>query len=207
MNNNPLVSILLICLCLAGVFALFIAIVLFLAYRQFQHMIAPDAVAMKLRFDELRAANRQLSDEDLVQKIINQQALKCGLVGAVTGLGGFFTLPIALPIDILLSMRIQAAMVQFIEMVYRRESLPGSDGHKLQTYLVMSGSVDVSETATSIIMKLVVRVLGESLSIFIPAIGAAVGFGVNYAIARGTGTVAMRLYSTSQPNVITKMLT
>ena len=205
--NNTLANVLLVVLCAVGLFVIFIAIVVLIAFRQFQRIISPDATAMKQRFDELRAANSQLSDEALIQMIIHRQALKCGLVGAITGLGGFFTLPIALPIDILLSMRIQAAMVQFIEMVYHHETPPDSNEHKLQTILVMSGSVEVGETTTNIIMKLVLRVLGESLSIFIPAIGAAVGFGVNYVIARTTGTVAMRWYSTPRSNVVTKLLT
>src|SRR5450432_1467500 len=204
--NNTLTNVLLVGLCAFGLFIIFIAIVVFLAFAQLQRLISPDASAMKQRFDQLRAANSRLSDEALIQIIIRRQALKCGLVGAITGLGGFITLPIALPIDILVSMRIQSAMVQFIEMVYHHQTLSGSDEHKLQTYLVMSGSVEVGETATNVIMKLILRVLGESLAIFIPLIGAAVGFGVNYFIARTTGTVAMRWYSSPRTNVVTNLL-
>src|SRR5258708_30506178 len=189
--NNTLANVLLVVLCAVGLFVIFIAIVVLIAFRQFQRIISPDATAMKQRFDELRAANSQLSDEALIQMIIHRQALKCGLVGAITGLGGFITLPIALPIDILLSMRIQAAMVQFIELVYHHQTSPDSSEHKLQTYLVMSGSVEISETTTNVIMKFILRLLGESLSIFIPAIGALVGFRVNYAISRGTALVAI----------------
>jgi len=200
--NSTLVNVFLVGICALGLFIIFIAIVVFIAFAQFQRMIAPDSSAMKQRFDQLKAANSRLSDEALIQMIIRRQAFKCGLVGAITGLGGFFTLPIALPIDILLSMRIQAAMVQFIEMMYSHQTSPSSDEHKLQTYLVMSGSVEVGETTTNVIMKLILRVLGESLSIFIPAIGAAVGFGVNYVIARTTGTIAMRWYSTQRSTVV-----
>jgi hypothetical protein len=200
--NSTLANILLVGLCAVGLVIIFMAILVLIAFVQFQRMIAPDATAMKQRFDQLKAANSRLSDEALIQMIIRRQALKCGLVGAITGLGGFFTLPIALPIDILVSMRIQAAMVQFIEMVYNHQTSPNSDEHKLQTYLVLSGSVEVSETTSNVIMKLILRILGESLSIFIPAIGAAVGFGVNYIIARTTGMVAIRWYSTPKTTVV-----
>src|SRR5258708_5553569 len=189
--NNLLSNILLAITCSFGLLVMFIIVATYLAFRQFQRFIAPDVGDMKRRYDRLRADNARLSDEALIRKIIHQQALKCGLVGAITGLGGFITLPIALPIDILLSMRIQAAMVQFIELIYSHQTAPDSSEHKLQTYLVMSGSVEISETTTNVIMKFILRLLGESLSIFIPAIGALVGFRVNYAISRGTALVAI----------------
>ncbi len=104
------------------------------------------------------------------------------------------TLPVALPIDILLSMRIQAAMVQFIAAAYDQTDTAGRQV-KLQTQMVMAGSVEVTETATSLLMRFVLRLLGESLSLLIPVIGTIVGFGVNYTIAQATGNMALRFYS------------
>src|SRR5258708_40237437 len=114
--NNTFSNIFLAITCSFALLVIFIVVAAYLAFRQFQRFIAPDVDDMKRRYDRLRADNSGLSDEALIRKIIHQQALKCGLVGAITGLGGFITLPIALPIDILLSMRIQAAMVQFIQL-------------------------------------------------------------------------------------------
>ena len=62
----------------------------------------------------------------------------------------------------------------------------------------MSGGVELTETTTRLIMRGVVRLLGESLSIVIPAIGSIVGFLVSYALAQATGNIAMRWYAAKQ---------
>jgi hypothetical protein len=85
-------------------------------------------------------------------------------------------------------------MVQFIAMIYNQRPI-NADEMNLQTTLVMSGGVKLTETTTALVMRGVVRLLGKSLSIAIPAIGAVVGFAVNYGIAQATGNVAMRFYA------------
>ena len=171
------------------------AMVTAIVIRQVRHFVSPDIAGLQKQLDQRRMQNPELSIESHVRAIIQKQALKCGLVGAVPGLGGFITLPIALPVDLILSMRIQATMVQFIALAYG-QSATGGVAAKVQTYLITSGTVEVTETTFNMIMKLVLRLLGESLAIFVPAIGAAIGFGVNYVIARATGMVALRWYST-----------
>jgi hypothetical protein len=194
MDNSTFVNILIV---IAVGFLVLIAILLiaaFFAFRHLQRFIAPDLNTMQRDFDALRRANANLTNEQLIQKIIQQQSFKAGLVGAVSGLGGFLTLPIALPVDILLSLRIQYVMVQFIAMVYNQRAISAEET-SLQTTLVMSGGVKLTETTISLIMRGVVRLLGKSLSIVIPAIGAVVGFAVNYGLAQATGNVAMRFYA------------
>ncbi len=183
-------------------FLIFLAVVIvllivaaYLAVKQIQRFFSADVSQLQMQLDQLRAANPRLDNEALVRKIINGQSLKCGLVGAIAALGGFITLPVALPIDILMSMRIQAAMVQFIAAAYQDTTDSTGRQVKLQTQMVMSGSVEVTETATSLIMRFVLRLLGESLSLLIPVIGVVVGFGVNYAIAQATGNMALRFYA------------
>ena len=173
------------------------ALVVVIVIRQVRHFVSPDTAKLHIQLDRMRLQHPELSIDDHIQAIIRQQALKCGLVGALTGLGGFITLPLALPVDLILSMRIQATMVQFVAMAYGQSATAGVAA-RVQTYLITSGTVEVTETTFNLIMKLVLRLLGESLAIFIPAIGAVIGFGVNYAIARTTGQVALRWYSANR---------
>src|SRR5258708_35216708 len=192
--NNTTQNILLVLACsFIGLLALGIILVVF-AFGWLQRLVTPDISAMQRTLEGLRAANPSLSNEALIGTIIRQQSFKCGVIGAITGLGGFITLPVALPIDILMSMRIQSAMVQFIALVYNQNET-SADELRLQTTLVMSGGVELTETTTTLIMRGVVRLLGESLSIAIPAIGSIVGFLVNYGLAQATGNLAMRWYA------------
>src|SRR5437667_8577310 len=103
--NNTAQTILIVLACsFVGLLVLGIIVVLF-AFRWLQRLVTPDISAMQRKLDALRAANPTLTNEGLIGTIIRQQAFKCGLIGAITGLGGFITLPIALPVDILMSMR------------------------------------------------------------------------------------------------------
>ena len=199
--NNTTQNILLVLACsFIGLLALGIIVVVF-AFRWLQRLVTPDISAMQRKLEGLRAANPSLSNEALIGTIIRQQSFKCGVIGAITGLGGFITLPVALPIDILMSMRIQSAMVQFIALVYNQNET-SADELRLQTTLVMSGGVELTETTTTLIMRGVVRLLGESLSIAIPAIGSIVGFLVNYGLAQATGNLAMRWYAAKHASAL-----
>ncbi len=193
-------DLLLVTLVFIVVVIILAALAAYFAIRQLRRFMSPDVAQMRQRLEELRIANPGASKETLIQKIIHQQSVKCGVVGAITGLGGFITLPVALPVDILVSMRIQATMVQFIAMMYSGETAANSEELKLQTYMVMSGGVEVTETTFNIAMRFVLRIIGESLSILVPVIGLIVGFVVNYVIAQATGNIAMRWYaSRAQP--------
>jgi hypothetical protein len=200
MDSNFLSNLLLFLFVFFVVVIILAVVAAYLVIRQLRRFTSPDTAEMRRKLEELRRANPGATKETLIRKIIQQQAIKCGVVGAITGVGGFITLPVALPVDILVSMRIQATMVQFIAMVYSGEAAASADDLKLQTYLVMSGGVEVTETTFNVVMRFVVRIIGESLSILVPVIGLVVGFAVNYALAQATGNIAMRWYaSRAQP--------
>jgi hypothetical protein len=196
MDNSFLSNLLLIIVAFIVVMIVVAVVAVYLVIRQLRRFTSPDIAQMRQKLEELRIANPGASRESLIRKIIQQQAMKCGVVGAITGLGGFITLPVALPVDILVSMRIQATMVQFIALMYEGEASASADNLKLQTYLVMSGGVEVTETTFNVVMRFVLRIIGESLSILVPVIGLVVGFAVNYVIAQATGNIAMRWYAT-----------
>jgi uncharacterized protein (DUF697 family) len=170
------------------------ALTAFFVSRYLKRLAAPDVAEMQEKYAALRAANPGLSDDRLVRKIIHQQAFKCGVVGAITGFGGFVTLPIALPVDILASMRIQATMVQFIAATYGYAEVSEQE-LQIRTHLVMAGGARATQATTRFSLRFALRFVSISLAKFVPLIGAAISFAVNYAFAQATGNIAQQWYS------------
>ena len=95
----------------------------------FERFVKPDPVALEARMRGLRRRYPGLDEAGLVRRIIARESLKVGLVGAVTGLGGIITLPIAIPIDFALTAKLQASLIQFIARIYA----PGETEDALET--------------------------------------------------------------------------
>jgi uncharacterized protein (DUF697 family) len=62
----------------------------------------------------------------------------------------------------------------------------------------MSASSQITERTTGVAIKFLLRVIGKSFSKFVPFLGAAISFGVNYAIVQGIGWGAVRWYGKGQ---------
>lgn len=173
--------------------------------RWVEDFIEPDVPKLTAKLEEMRKKNRKIKNEKLIGKIVHQQALKCGVVGAITGFGGFVTLPITLPIDMILTARYQATMVSFIAQVHGYDD---SIENKAATYAVMTGSTEVSKVTTKVIQKYLPRFIGKSFSKLIPVLGALIAFVVNYLLARSMGSVAVRWYSSkTREEVIARLQT
>lgn len=154
----------------------------------------PDIARLTTQYATMHQRQPNISDERLLGRIIHQQAVRCGVVGAITGLGGFYTLPIALPVDIVLSTRIQSGMVGFIAQHYTRAGSPSALEEQVRTYIIMTGSARAAEHATGMMLRFALRIIGTSFSKLIPIIGALISFAVNYAIARAIGWSAVHWY-------------
>ena len=59
------------------------------------YVISTDYTVLEAYVDKLREQNTGISCDKLAHKILNRKSVKNGLVGAVTGLGGFIALPIS----------------------------------------------------------------------------------------------------------------
>jgi uncharacterized protein (DUF697 family) len=179
-----------------------IAVLIFIVYRAGQQRLeawlAPDVTKLQQQFDDLRVRHPDATQDELVARIIHGQAVRCGIVGAVTSVGGLITLPVALPIDIVLSFRIQAALINFIAHLYNGDN-PENAGATVRGYLVMTGSSRVTQTSTRFLTGLAVRVIGKSFAKLVPLVGAVIGFGVNYAIVQAMGRGAARWYTRRKP--------
>ena len=173
------------------------------ARRWFDGWMTPDPVALQTRLTALRGRHPKLSDDALVQRLITNQAVKTGVVGALTGLGGITTLPVAIPIDFALSAKLQASLIHFVGQTYA----PGQplESSRLQTYAILAGSrftqqaIDVSNRVvqaaiTRLMRRLLAETVAEALLKIVPLVGAIVGFVFNYATTRAVGELAIRKY-------------
>ena len=187
-------------------------------------VIQTDPEQIKEYVDKLREQNPEITDDALAHKIINRKSVKNGLIGAITGLGGLITLPIAIPANLTATWRVQAAMACAIAYVY---------GHTLNTtdlktdiYIILAGDsakealkrfgIEISKAATKkaiekyvsreVMMKIwavigqkIITKAGEksltSLIKMVPLVGAPVGFAFDWTSTRAVGVTAIKYYS------------
>lgn len=174
-----------------------VSILLFLGVQRgrafLDAIILPDSKKLQTKFERLHAKYSSLSDEQLVQKIIHHESLKCGLVGFITGFGGLPFMAVTVPIDAVASLRIQSVMIQFIAQAYGHVEA-NSDAARLKTYLILAGSERITAVTTSMIRKLLLKILVKSFLKIVPFLGGLIGFSVNYVVTQAIGQMAIRWY-------------
>jgi hypothetical protein len=91
--------------------------------------------------NKLRSENPEFTNKQIAEKIVNEQAINSGLLGAVTGLGGLITLPATIPIDLVKAYKIQAFTIRSIAYIYGYT--PQNTDLKTDIFLVLSnGSIE-----------------------------------------------------------------
>jgi len=187
-------------------------------------VIQTDPVQVKEYVDKLREQNPGITDDALARKIINRKSIKNGLVGAITGLGGLITLPIAIPANLATTWRVQATMACAIAYVYGHTFT--STDLKTDIYIILAGDsakeafkrfgIEISKAATkktvekyvtreimtkiwAVIGQKIVTKAGEksltSLVKMVPLVGAPVGFAFDWTSTRIVGQTAIKYYS------------
>ncbi|WP_278549390.1 EcsC family protein [Paraclostridium bifermentans] len=161
---------------------------------------------------------RYESTEQAISKLIRSQVAKATVTGAVTGLGGLISLPIALPADLVGSLGIQLRMIGAIAVL--RGYDPSDDQVKTLAYacLVGSGATDLLKGAglkigVKMTEKLVQKIPGKvlikinqkvgfrlvtkggskgiiNLGKMVPFIGAPIGGGFNFVETSGIAEAA-----------------
>jgi hypothetical protein len=181
----------------------FILIVIASVYvvRHGQRLVTPEIDDLQRSYDKLKASNPTLSTEQLVQKIIRRQALRAGIIGALTSVGGIFALPFGLAIDLYTTSRLQAATLYFISQAFSAEgrvpllnmnqalALRAED--RVREFLAGAGSAG----AQRVYRRMMVILVEKTFAKLIPGIGLIIGFIVNYVIARGVSQLAAAYYS------------
>jgi hypothetical protein len=172
----------------------------------------PDDERLINAFVEMREKEPDKETHHLINRVLHQQAIRSGLIGAITSVGGVFTLPIALPIDLVTTARIQSTTLHFIAWAYEMEKsgqvpkvlnlneILGMKGggflnvkvDEMTQQLVIAQSERFSRMATR---RALLMVGEKAFAKLIPGIGFLIGFGVNYVTARSMGHLASEWYS------------
>lgn len=174
--------------------------------------IAPAEDQLIDEFVALRKDNPDVPTQKLVNRLINRQSMRAGVIGAVTSMGGAFTLPLGLPADLLTTGRIQSSTLQMIAWAYELEN-PGSVPKVLSINdilgLKQGGKLDLnvndltqqlvlsqSDNFTAMATRRALLVVGEkAFAKLIPGLGLLIGFAVNYLMMRGAAQLAVAWYS------------
>ncbi|MCI8650504.1 MAG: EcsC family protein [Anaerotruncus sp.] len=187
------------------------------------YVISTDYTVIEAYVDKLREQNTGISCDKLAHKILNRKSVKNGLVGAVTGLGGFIALPISVPADLACSWRIQASMAFSIAYVYGHTK--DTTDLKTDLYLLLAGDsvkealkqmgIELSKAVTkkavqkyitkdimlkiwrAVGRKIITKAGEKSLTSFVklvPMVGAPVGFMFDWGATQAVGRFAISYY-------------
>ncbi len=174
--------------------------------------------------DRIRARHPSATDIEIARMIVRRKAFKNGLVGAVTGIGGFLTMPVTVPADVIASWRIQITMILAVAHAFRRETDP--EELKTDVLMVLAGDsakealkrlgIEVTRAMTrraiqkEISQEVMVKVwaaLGRRVAARVgrkslaksqratPLIGAPIGFVFDWFATQAVGRTAIRYYS------------
>ncbi len=118
-------------------------------------LVVYDLQEVKNYVDKICSDNPLLSQRELAQKIVDEQSINNGVLGAVTGLGSLATLPVTIPLDIVKAWKIQDFTIRCIAHIYGYT--PQNTDLKTAILLLMSnGSIEelkqlvIFETANAV---------------------------------------------------------
>ncbi len=97
----------------------------------------PDPQQVYKRYQLLQKGNQRDSRDRVIKNLINQTSLVTGGVGAGTSVGGFVTMVFLLPVDIVVTTRIEAELVYMI--AFASGIQPDDPDLKMMVYWIMAG--------------------------------------------------------------------
>lgn len=168
---------------ICGVTLLIFAAVGAITFYYLRKNLNPDPAEIRREYDKLVTAFPFLTADELSEKIIREYAQKTGIIGGLSGIGGFIIFLVTLPFDLGGSMILQMKMIHLIALFYGNDP---ADSKKNNITLVMGGW-GASGVVGFLLKKVLPKVLGEA----IPLLGGLVGFGVNWATTKSIGEKAI----------------
>jgi hypothetical protein len=112
------------------------------------------------------------SNREAVTNLINWQTAKCATTGFVTGMGGVFTLPFAIPANVASVLLFQLQMIAAIAIIGGYD--PRSDQVQSLAFICLTGSA-----ASDLLKKLGVRVGEKTALLALEAISTQVAAKIN----------------------------
>jgi hypothetical protein len=102
-------------------------------------IISHEPQKIQKRISELKLKHAKLDQKQIAQKIINDQSIWGGMLGATTGLGGVILLPATVSVDLVKYLRVQAYMICCLSYLHGY-SLDDYDTLKTDLFLILSHS-------------------------------------------------------------------
>ena len=173
--------------------ALLAATALFLLWRAKQlveNAVRPNLPALERLVARKQTRHPDLDPKRLSKKLIHRQALRSGLVGFATGVGGLPTLAFAIPIDLAVTIKLQSNLVHMLRIA-NGGKVGAEDVSEASLWLITTGGQELAAASGAMIRKLVVGTLSKSLLKFVPLVGGLVGFAMNWASTQTLGRLTL----------------
>lgn len=135
-----------------------------------------------------------------IDGFINQCAILAATTGAASGFGGFATMIVGVPFDV-----INTVLQQFrvtLGVIYHKKGIYKVSFNELMRIVGISIGVEVGATLTrsvviSITNKILVRLSASAAGKAVPFLGAAIGGSVNYGFVKAMGAAVKRVDMTT----------
>jgi hypothetical protein len=152
--------------------------------------VKPNLPKLEKSVERIRQKHPDLSEDDLAKKLIYRQSNLAGLVGLVTGIGGLPTLPITIPIDIAISIKLQSNLVHMLRILHG-EHVSAKALSETSLWLITTGGQELTAASSVLIRDLAVKSLSKSLLKFLPLLGGVVGYGLNWVSTQALGRLTL----------------
>lgn len=157
-----------------------------------ENAVRPNLPKLRRLAAKLQAKYPDLDERGLARKIMLRQSNRAGLVGFVTGLGGLPFLPIAIPIDIALTIKIQSNLVHLLRLVRGEADATSDELSDASLWLITTGGQELTSVSGKLIRELLVSFLSKSLLKFVPLLGGVVGFLLNWISTQALGRLTVK---------------
>jgi len=161
------------------------------AKKLVENAVKPDVPKLERTVERLRRKHPDLSEDALVRKLMHRQANRAGLVGLVTGIGGLPTLPFTIPIDVVLTVKIQSNLVHMLRIL-RGEHADAQALSDSSLWLITTGGQELTTASSVLVRDLAVKSLSKSLLKFLPVLGGVVGYALNWASTQALGRLTLK---------------
>lgn len=164
--------------------------------------LRPDLEKLARSVTELQRQHPDLDNDQLSQRLMRKHAFQSGLVGFVTGLGGLPTLAFTLPIDVGLTIRIQASLAHQLRML---RGVPDDALHEAGLWVLTTGSQELASFSGAAVREMLVKAVSRTFLKFIPLIGGLVGFALNWVSTQALGHLVerwLRRYRAGEPGAV-----
>ena len=174
---------------------LMLALTAFVIYR-LRNIWQSSTTDMQKLYTSYKQQHPEADDRDILKRLVQSQARRCGVIGIFTSFGGFLTMVFALPIDLYLTGRIQHNLARFIAQHYgSRLDVNAPELARVRDNLSMSVDAQIGRGQRRLQKETAQFITSKIASKFIPFVGAFMGYRFNYQEAQQTGMAALNYFA------------